>query len=370
MKKLGFGMMRLAKLPGGGEKDVDKTQVADMIDLYMERGFSYFDTAYFYHSGESEKVARELLIERYPRESFKFATKMPVWEMKSKDDCEKVFQEQLDRTKAKYFDNYLIHGLNRGNIGTIDAYGLWDYLKSLKERGLAKHIGFSSHTTADHLVELFEKHPEVEFVQIQLNYADWESKDVQSRLCYETAVKYGKKIYVMEPVRGGALTALPQEVRDIFFKAAPDKNLASWALRFAASLPNIEMVLSGMSDMSQLVENIDTFDNFEPFSEKELEVINEAMAALSKMPTVPCTGCKYCVNNCPEKINIPALIKLYNDYLTYRNLEANLRRYEFAIGRSGSGKASSCAGCGECERRCPQGIKIIDTLKNIASDFE
>jgi predicted aldo/keto reductase-like oxidoreductase len=368
MKKLGFGMMRLAKLPGGGEKDIDKAQVADMIDLYLERGFNYFDTAYFYHGGESEKVARELLIERYPRESFQFATKMPVWEMKSKDDCEKVFQDQLKRTGAKYFDNYLIHGLNRGNIKTIDEYGLWEYLKSLKERGLARQIGFSSHTTAEHLEQLFEAHPEVEFVQIQLNYADWESKDVQSRLCYETAVKYSKKIFVMEPVRGGALTALPPEVREIFFKAAPERNLASWALRFAASFPKVDIVLSGMSEMKQLVENMDTFDDFEPLTEKELGVIAKVMEELSKVPTIPCTACKYCVNNCPEKINIPAIIKLYNDFKTFRNLDANIRRYEFAT--ANSGKASSCVKCGECERRCPQNIPIIETLSKIASAFE
>lgn len=368
MKKLGFGMMRLPKLPGGGEKDLDRAQLAEMIDMFIARGFTYFDTAYFYHDGESEKAARELLIDRYPRDSFQFATKMPVWEMKSKDDAEKVFADQLERTNAKYFDNYLIHGLNKGNAATIDEYGLWDFLKLLKDRGLVRHIGFSSHTTADHLEEIFIKHPETEFVQIQLNYADWENKDVQSRLCYELAVKYGKKIYVMEPVRGGALAALPPEVRELFSKAAPEKSLASWALRFAGSFPNVEVVLSGMSQKNQVAENMDIFDNFEPLSGAELKVINEAVDMLSKMPTVPCTGCKYCANHCPESINIPGMIKLYNDYITYRNLDANILRYKFAVGSGG--RASSCIKCGECERRCPQGIRIKDTLVNVASDFE
>ncbi len=368
MKKLGFGLMRLPKLPGGGEKDVDKAQVAEMIDYFMGRGFSYFDTAFVYHSGESEKIAGELLVERYPRDKFQLATKLPVMEMKSGGDCERIFSTQLERTKAKYFDNYLIHGINRGIADKIDEFGVWDYLNKQKEKGLIRHLGFSFHSTADHLEQIFKAHPEAEFVQIQLNYADWESSEVQSRLCYEVAEKFGKRVLVMEPVRGGALAAMPPEVRDIFFRAAPERNLASWALRFAGSFPLVDVVLSGMSEMSHMIQNTETFDNFEPLTKAELGVIAEALEMLSKMPTVPCTACKYCVDSCPERINIPGIIKLYNDYHIYRNLEANKRRYDMVTARGG--KASSCVKCGECERHCPQNIHIRDTLELAAKDFE
>jgi predicted aldo/keto reductase-like oxidoreductase len=368
MKKLGFGLMRLPKIPGGNGKDIDKAQTADMVDRFLERGFSYFDTAFVYDNGESEKTAGEVLVGRYPRDKFQLATKLPIWDLKKKEEMQEIFDIQLERTGAKYFDNYLIHGINKGNAKVIEECGAWDHAKSLKERGLARHIGFSFHSTADHLDEVFDKHPEAEFVQIQLNYADWESKEVQSRLCYEVAVKYGKKVLVMEPVRGGALAAFPPEIREIFFRAAPDKNLASWALRFVGSLPQAEMVLSGMSDMSQLLQNMDTFDNMEPLTAAELAVIAEALEALSKIPTVPCTACKYCVDSCPEKIGIPGLIKLYNDYYTYRNLDSNKRRYDMVTGNGG--KASSCIKCGECERHCPQNIPIRDTLEKVAKVFE
>lgn len=360
--------MRLPKLPGGAEKDIDKSQVADMIDYFLGKGFTYFDTAFVYHSGESEKVAGELLVGRYPRDKFQLATKIPVMDMKSAADSERIFSTQLERTKAGYFDNYLIHGINRGQAAKIDEFGLWEFLKDKKERGFIKHLGFSFHSTADHLEEILKAHPEAEFVQIQLNYADWESKEVQSRLCYEVAEKYGVKVLVMEPVRGGALAAMPPEIRDIFFKAAPDKNLASWALRFAGSQPQVDIVLSGMSEMQHVIENTETFDNMKPLSESEMAVIKEALEALSKIPTVPCTACKYCVDSCPEKINIPGLIKLFNDYRTYRNLDANKRRYDMITARGG--KASSCIKCGVCESHCPQNIAIRDTLTEIAKDFE
>lgn len=366
MKKLGFGLMRLPKLPGGGEKDVDKAQTADMIDCFLERGFTYFDTAFVYHAGESEKIAGELLVSRHPRDKFQLTTKLPFSIMKKKEDAEEIFKTQLERTGAKYFDNYLIHGIGIGGTSKLDDFAVWDFLKSLKERELVRHIGFSFHSNAAYLEELLKAHPEVEFVQLQINYADWESKDVQSRLCYEVAEKYGKRVLVMEPIRGGALTVMPNEVRDVFFKAAPDKNLASWALRFVGSLPLVDVVLSGMSDMNQMKENTDTFDNFEPLSDAEQKVIDEALDLLSKVPTIPCTGCKYCEDNCPEKIGVPRILGVYNTYLIYQNLDGNRRRYGLLAG----GRASQCIECGQCEEHCPQSLPIRKLLKKVVEDFE
>ena len=355
-------------MPGGGEKDIDKAQTADMIDLFLERGYKYFDTAFVYHQGESEKAVRELLTERYPRDKFFLATKMPLWDLNSKEELDEIFNTQLERTGAKFFDNYLLHGVDRFVEQKLDDIDGWEYVKALKERGLIRSLGFSFHSTAEHLDEVLSKHPELEFVQLQLNYADWESADVQSRLCYEVAEKYNKPVIVMEPVRGGALAAMPPEIRDLFFRAAPGKSLASWAFRFVGSLPMVSTVLSGMSDISQLRDNMETFDNFEPLTEAEYEVINTAMEALSKIPTIPCTGCKYCVSNCPKRINIPRLIPLLNDFRTYQNLDANKRRYYMTTARGG--KASDCILCGECERHCPQNIPITKVLSDISKAFE
>ncbi len=366
--KLGFGLMRLPKISGGSEKDIDKALTADMIDLFLERGYKYFDTAFVYHEGESEKAVRELLTNRYPRDKFYLATKMPLWDLNKHEDMEEVFKIQLERTGVSYFDNYLLHGIDRYVAKKLDEFDGWAYMKSLKERGLIRKLGFSFHSSAEHLDEVLSNHPELEFVQLQLNYADWESKEVQSRLCYEVAEKHNKPVIVMEPVRGGALAAMPPEIREVFLSAAPDKSIASWAFRFVGSLPMVSTVLSGMSDMQQLRDNMDTFDNFKPLTEDEHKVIKTAVEMLSKMPTIPCTGCKYCVTNCPKRINIPRLIPLINDFRTYRNLDANKRRYNMTTARGG--KASDCILCSECERHCPQNLKITGILSDIAKTFE
>lgn len=369
MKKLGLGMMRLPKLEGGADADIDKKQTADMIDLFLERGFKYIDTAFMYHDGESEKAVGELLVSRHPRESFFLASKLPLWEMEKEEDLERIFKTQLERTRAGYFDRYLIHGIDKRLVKKVDEFDAWGYVKSLKEKGLARSIGFSFHSTAEHLDEILTNHPEMEFVQLQLNYADWESEDVQSRLCYEVAERHNKPVTVMEPVRGGALAAMPDSIRDIFLRSAPDKNIASWALRFVAGLPLVDMVLSGMSNMQQLIENMDTFDSLEPLTQAEHGVISEVMEELSKIPTIPCTACKYCVPNCPQNINIPRTIELLNDYNIYKNLDANVRRYNMMT-KGSRGRASSCIECGKCEGYCPQNIKIMSVLVEAAKAFE
>jgi len=368
MKKLGFGMMRLPKLNGGTDADIDKKQTAEMIDLFLERGFKYFDTAFMYHEGESEKAVGELLSARHPRDSFFLATKLPMMDIEKKEQMEEVFNTQLERTRAGYFDRYLIHGIDRRTAKKVDELDAWSFVKALKEKGLVRSIGFSFHSSADHLDEILTKHPEMEFVQLQINYADWEDKEVQSRLCYEVAEKHGKPVTVMEPVRGGALAAMPENIRSILLRAAPDRNIASWALRFVGSLPMVNMVLSGMSSIEQLKENMETFDNFEPLTDSERRVIAEVVEEIRKIPTIPCTACKYCTPNCPQNINIPRIISLLNDYTIYRSLEPNVRRYNMML-KGGRGKASDCIECGSCEGHCPQNIKIISVLKEAAKTF-
>jgi len=369
IKKLGFGLMRLPKVEGGKEADIDKKQLADMIDLFLEKGFKYFDTAFMYHDGESEKAVGELLTARHPRDSFLLATKLPMMVINKREQMEEIFNTQLERTRAGYFDRYLIHGIDKRNAQKVDDLDAWGFVRSLKEKGLVRSIGFSFHSSAEHLDELLTKHPEIEFVQLQINYADWDDEEVQSRLCYEVAEKHGKPITVMEPVRGGALAAMPEHIRRILLDAAPDRSVASWALRFVASLPQVQIVLSGMSNLEQIKDNISIFDNFKPLTDEEQKLISKVVEELRKIPTIPCTGCRYCTSNCPQNIGIPSIIDLYNDYSIYKNLDANLRRYNMMV-KGGRGRASDCVECRSCESACPQNINITDILKEAAKVFD
>jgi predicted aldo/keto reductase-like oxidoreductase len=366
--KLGFGLMRLPTLAGGSDKDVDLEKVKEMVDLFMARGFTYFDTAYVYHGGESEVVAREAIVKRYPRDKFQLTTKMPLWDVKSIDDYEKIFKTQLERAGVDYFDVYLLHGIGGNSLDKIDETGGWDFLKLVKERGQAKHIGFSFHSPASDLEKILSAHPEVEVVQLQINYVDWESDDVQARLCYETAMKYNKSVIVMEPIRGGSLAVMSPDTQKIFTDYRPDVSVASWALRFCASLDNIVTILSGMTTLEQVSDNTETMMNAKPLSDEERQVIGKVIKALNEVPTVPCTGCKYCINDCPQKIMIPAIIESLNEYKKFRSLPNIKRRYDMITGRGG--KASSCIDCKSCEEHCPQHIKITEVLREAAELFE
>ena len=364
LKKLGFGMMRFPRKDG----QIDKDELRLMVDEFLAHGYKYFDTAYVYDDGGSEEMVGELLSFRHPRESFYLATKMPAKILNVPEDMETAFNLQLARTKAGYFDFYLLHAIGRGNIETFDKMGAWEFMQQKKREGLIKHAGFSFHDSAEMLDEVLTAHPEVEFVQLQINYADWDDPKVQSRLCYEVAGKHNKPIIIMEPVKGGNLAGMGDEIRKVFTDAAPDKSVASWAVRFAASLEGVLVMLSGMSDLAQVKDNLATFDDFKPLSDNETAVINQVQKMLSEVETIPCTRCKYCVSGCPSNINIPGILGVLNEHALYQNAVREKGHYQWVTNQSG--KASDCVECGQCETQCPQHIDIVNQLKKAADLFE
>ena len=362
--KLGFGLMRLPKRDDGS---IDLEQTSRMVDLFMDAGGTYFDTAYVYDSGESEKAAKAALVDRYPRERFTLATKLCAW-MGCHDEksAKQQLYTSLERTGAGYFDYYLLHALQKDNYTKYDEYHLWDFVKEQKEKGVIRYAGFSFHSTPELLDELLTAHPEVDFIQLQLNYADWENPDVTARANYEVARRHGKSIVVMEPVKGGALANPVPSVQEIFKAADPDASCASWAIRFAASLDGIITVLSGMSDIPQMEDNLSYMRNFRPLSEGEQEVIKRAKAAMDAVPTIACTACHYCTDGCPMNIPIPEIFAVRN-----RQLTLNFKSKEgYKEATDGKGKASDCVECGQCEDACPQQLHVIQYLKECAANLE
>ena len=362
--KLGFGLMRLPQKDG----IIDVKQVKKMADHFMAKGFTYFDTAYVYGGGASELAAKEAIVSRFPRESFQLADKLPVIDIKKEEDMEAFVQTSLERTGAGYFDFYLLHALNASKVEICDKFNAWDYMLKLKERGIAKHVGFSFHDKAEVLDKILTDHPEMEFVQLQINYADWDSANVQSRACYEVARKHNKPVLIMEPVKGGSLATMTPDIQAKFKAANPDVSVASWAVRFAASLDGIVTVLSGMSDLQQMEDNTSYMEHFRPLNDSERTVIDEVVKILNSIPTIPCTACRYCVDGCPMQINIPAIFSAYNTYLVYGNLQGAKNSYKNAI--KDHGMASSCVHCLQCEAQCPQKINITERLKEIAKVLE
>ncbi len=370
MKKLGFGCMRLP-IVDGKSGQVDKKAFCEMIDRFMDKGFCYFDTAWFYHESKSEIAVGECLVERYPRDRFVLADKMPVKLIKKQQELEGFFSAQLEKCRVEYFDYYLLHDLGREvyrKVNDIDAFG---FIADKKEKGMIKNIGFSFHDTADVLDKILTDHPEVDFVQLQINYLDWENSAIQSKKCYKVACAHNKKVIVMEPVKGGTLARLPEEAEKMLLAHSPDMSCASWAIRYCASLDNVFMVLSGMSNMEQLLDNMSYMDSFSPMTEKEYEIIGNVTGIINSNIAVPCTGCAYCVDGCPAKINIPALFSLYNAEMQEdRTKPFTVQQVQYSRLTSGCGKASDCIDCGACEAMCPQHLEIRENLKKIAEIFD
>ena len=364
--KLGFGLMRLPQL---ADKTTDVEQTKQMVDAFIAAGGKYFDTAYIYAG--SEPAAKEALCSRYPRESYYLADKLnaAAFACSSEEEAKNEIKVSLERTGAGYFDFYLLHGIDAENIKRYDSYGIWDYMHQLKSEGLIKHIGFSFHDSPELLEEIIEKHPEVEFVQLQINYQDWEAKNVQSRANYEVARKHGKKIVIMEPIKGGLLASPPASVEKIFKDADPDASCASWAIRFAASLEGVLVVLSGMSTLDQMKDNLSYMTDFQHLSMEENAVIEDAREALSKLPVVPCTNCNYCAKVCPQNVGISGTFSSMNLYTLYGNLPFAKNKERFDVIIAGKAEADACIKCGLCEEACPQRIPIREELEKAAALF-
>lgn len=360
-KKLGFGLMRL---PHKGTA-IDVKQTAEMVDIFLDAGFTYFDTAFIYPG--SENAIRKALVERYPRESYTLATKLFAAGVPTENLAKKEFETSLKRTGAGYFDYYLLHSLMDLNYKLYDKYHLWDFVKEEKEKGRIKHYGFSFHAGPELLDKLLTDHPDVDFVQLQINYRDWEDPGVQSRANYEVARKHGKQIVVMEPVKGGKLADPPQEVKDIFDKVDPGASYASWAIRFVASLDGILAVLSGMSNVEQVKDNTGYMKDFKPLNDEEREAIKKAQEILGSQFEIPCTACSYCTKGCPKQIPIPDIFKLMND----ANKKGKKRKAtsDYADLASKGSSAADCIKCRRCESVCPQHIKISDMLDKCKETF-
>ncbi|MBE6600978.1 MAG: aldo/keto reductase [Ruminococcaceae bacterium] len=370
MKKLGFGMMRLPLLDQEDPKSVDFEEVCRLVDRFLDAGFTYFDTAYMYHNYESERIVKRALVDRHPRKSFSLASKLPSMFLQKEGDQERIFEEQLLKCGVGYFDYYLIHNLNAKHYEIAERFDSFSFVSRLKREGRVRKIGFSFHDTAEVLDRILTDHPEVDFVQIQLNYLDWEHESIQSRLCYETCVRHGKPVIVMEPVKGGTLAKVPPRVEALLTDAHPDWSMASWAIRFAATQENVFMVLSGMSDMTQLQDNIGYMADFVPLNEKELSLLPEAVRLLHADIAVACTSCRYCVEGCPKNIEIPKYFELYNAEMRAPNTVFGTHQEYYENLTETHGKASDCIGCRRCEKSCPQHIRIVAALKNVAKVFE
>ena len=364
IKKLGFGLMRLPM--NGDEIDMDQTK--KMVDTFMSKGFTYFDTAYVYIGGKSEVALKEAVVDRYPRDSFQCATKLPLWDQKSREELQEILDTSLQRAGLEYYDFYLLHAMSAERAQKADELQAWDFMKQVKAQGKAKHIGFSFHDSAEALEDILKNHPEMEFVQLQINYADWESDSVQSRKCYQVARKYNKPVIIMEPVKGGSLATMTPEVQKLFKDANPDASIPSWTIRYCASLEGIITVLSGMSNEEQLNDNVSYMEDFQPLTDSERQVVAKAVEILNNTPTIPCTACKYCVDGCPQKINIPGVFSAMNNFTLYNNLPGAKGSYQNAV--KDGGKASDCIQCGNCEAHCPQHIQIIEELKKAAATLE
>lgn len=369
-KKLGFGLMRLPLTNPEVDISIDIDQCCKMTDTFLERGFNYFDTAWMYHNFTSEKAVKEFLINRHPRESFTLTSKLHSGFFNDLEGRDRIFNEQLEKTGAGYFDYYLIHDVNHGNYDRYLELDCFNWLKAKKEAGLVKHIGFSFHGDAPLLERVLTEQTDIEFVQLQINYLDWESDNVQSRRCYELCEKFDKQVIVMEPVKGGNLANLPEYIAEPMKKMHPDWSLSSWAVRFAASHKNIFMVLSGMSSIAQLEDNTSYMQDFEPLNDEEIAILMDAAEKIRKDIAVPCTGCSYCTSGCPMQIAIPKYFELYNnDKKIIKEWGWKEKRAEYEELTKTFGCAGECIGCGQCEGICPQHLPIVSKLQEVAAHY-
>ena len=361
IKKLGFGLMRLPQKDGV----INVEETKEMVDLFMDAGFTYFDTAWAYAG--SEDAIRQALVERYPRESYQLATKNAAWiNCKTKEEAYAQFDVSLKQTGAGYFDFYLLHNLGEGRTQYFDDFDMWNWVAQKKASGQIKHVGFSFHSTPEELEEILKAHPEMEFVQLQINYADWENPAIQSRGCYEVARKYNKPVIIMEPVKGGMLATPPQSVADVLKAAEPESSVASWAVRFAADLDGIITVLSGMSNVAQMKDNLSYMKDFKHLTDVQRQTLKQAQEELNKIPLIPCTTCNYCAKVCPMQIGISGSFTAMNYLTLYGDKDMALHQENWLVGGHGLKRANECVKCGKCEEACPQHIAIREELDKVS----
>lgn len=370
MKNLGFGFMRLPLLDKNDVTSTDDEQLCKMVDCFLEQGFTYFDTAYFYHQGVSECAIKRILVDRHPRTSYILADKMPTFLVEKPEDYNRFFEEQLEKCGVDYFDYYLLHTLQKDSYAKTKEYGGFTFCEKLKSEGRIRHFGFSFHDTAEVLDQILTEQPGVEFVQLQINYIDWENEQVQSRKCYEVARKHNKPIIVMEPVRGGGLAKVPEEAEKIMKAYHSDLSISSWGIRYAASLDGVMMVLSGMNSIEQVKDNTSYMKEFVPLNQEEKEIINEVSEIIRNIIAIPCTSCRYCVDECPKKIPIPDIFTIYNGRERSRDVYYPKVNYEKLVAEENHGRASECIKCRKCEHHCPQHIEVTKWLEHIAGEFE
>ena len=368
-EKFGFGCMRLPLTDENDPTSVDQELFNQMVDIYMEKGFNYFDTSYAYHNGISEIAIRKAVVERYPRESYQICDKMPTWALTSEEDNDKFVKEMLERLGIDYFDVFFVHNINVPWYKLAENAKTFEYVKKMKEDGIAKKIGFSFHDNSKLLKEVLDKYGDfLDVVQLELNYLDWEDSAIEAHKCYDLCVEHGLDVYVMEPLKGGVIVNPPEEIKDEFNQFNPDKSIASFALRFCASLEHVKIVLSGMRNMDDLLDNCDTFENFEVLSEDENEFLEKMADKLNAKVAVPCSECGYCIDACPEMIPIPEYFALYNK--SKGQPESNIYRNYFDKLADEKVPADDCTYCGTCIDYCTQHIDIPKELEKVCEHFE
>lgn len=369
-KKLGFGFMRLPILDKEDQTSFDYETINKLVDTFLENGFTYFDTAYTYHSYHGEEALREAVIKRHKRDEFKIATKLPMRDVHSWEDMEKVFTEQLQNCGVEYFDYYLVHNIGVNtykNACNIDSF---KFVTEKKKEGKIKQVGFSFHDTPELLEKILEKHnEEMDFVQLQINYIDWDNPSIQSKRCYEIVRKYNKPIIVMEPIKGGTLANVPKEAEKLMKEYNLEASISSWAIRFVASLEGVIMVLSGMNTLKQVIDNTSYMKDFKLLNEEEMGIIKQVIEIINKNTDIPCTACKYCEHGCPKKIAISDYFSLYNSLKRTTGSFSSQQVYYLNISAT-HGKAKDCINCGQCEKACPQHLSIMEHLKEVSKTFD